>query len=165
MKLLRKNWRPFPARTVHNLQAILMMERGMTARPLFSRTRANEKTNNSQNMMPQAQVVNEFYENVPLLQRNWLGAVLLLLGRLTWTLGTCWNEGLDGRVLPLFLIHDIIMWSTLKSFTLPIRINSLIINPIFTNSFCSGERNCPEKRYWLHPGKDGEHPLQESSRL
>ena len=53
MKLLPKMCWHFPARTVNNLSAILMMERKMTA------TRANRNTSKLQNKMPQ--VVNTFY--------------------------------------------------------------------------------------------------------
>ena len=43
--------------------------------------------------------------------------------------------------------------------------NILNTNPIFTISFYSGEWTWRgERGYWLHPGKDGEHPQQQSSQ-
>ena len=77
MKLLRKFRWPFPARTVNNLQAILMMEQGMTARPIFSCTRKNENTNKSENKMPQ--VMNEFMKMFRFSAElaGWCGVVTL----------------------------------------------------------------------------------------
>ena len=86
---------------------------------------------------------------VPLLEENISGTE------------TCFYEGFEFRAA-LFLIHDI-RCGPLS--LLHMHSNGLNTNPIFTISFCSYECNWTGgRRYWFHPGKDGEHPQHQSSQ-